>query len=299
MGAAPLEPASRIPPLGPSRIPPLGPSRIPPLGPSRIAPLGPSRIVPLRAIASTATPRLDVGILHVWLADLRRVGDAALELLDAGERARMRRFAQPRKGLLWARSRGVARALLAGYERCEPRMLHLRRVPRGKPYAVVAEPRGAVTGTRTVVNSGRPDPARVRFNVSHSGTLALYAFCLDAEVGVDIEIQRGAHARRTLAARAFGGAAAAHLHALEPHAAEREFLRLWVRHEAQLKCTGAGLAGASVPREPLPWLAELDLGRYAPPPRGALAAVACEREPRELSAAWLPAGAYGGGGARD
>ena len=67
------------------------------------------------------------------------------------------------------------------------------------------------------------------------------------------------------------------MRALDPAARTREFLRLWTRHEAGLKCTGTGIGRAGTPTEAeQPWIGELDLGD------GAAGAVALERAPRSL-----------------
>jgi phosphopantetheinyl transferase len=79
-----------------------------------------------------------------------------------------------------------------------------------------------------------------------------------------------------LAARAFGGRESSRLETLDPEARDREFLRMWVRHEAMLKCRGRGI-GADLPNQMRdPWVAELDVGI------GAAAALAAEHRPREL-----------------
>ena len=131
----------------------------------------------------------------------------------------------------------------------------------------------------TVGAHGKPQlpDGRLSFNLSHSGGLALYAFSSDAAIGVDVEGPRRAIAEESIARRAFGSAEAERLAALDASDRRREFLRLWARHEAMLKCRGTGIgapqASSSVTE---PWIAELDLNG------GAAAFVACERVPREL-----------------
>ena len=63
-------------------------------------------------------------------------------------------------------------------------------------------------------------------------------------VGVDVEVPRRAIDEVALAARAFGPAEARRLEGLDPAVRAQEFLRAWVRHEAQLKCRGTGIGGA-------------------------------------------------------
>lgn len=168
-------------------------------------------------------PRARKGIVHVWRADLVAVGDTLEDLLCADELARAARIVPERNRVLWARSRGVLRALLARYLDRDPLELRFVLGPHGKP---ALSPEG-------------PAPAMdLRFNLSHSGGLALVAVSAGREVGVDIESAR------------------------ERYTAE--FLRAWVAHEAAVKCHGGGL---TTPRGDSPatdlWIAELDAGPQA------------------------------------
>jgi hypothetical protein len=82
-----------------------------------------------------------------------------------------------------------------------------------------------------------------------------------------------------LAHRALGADAAARLRQLHPDERQREFLRLWVRHEASLKCLGTGIGGSQAPVRTggrAPWIAELGIGD------GGAAAVALDAEPAEV-----------------
>ncbi len=201
-------------------------------------------------------PRLDVGSVHVWRADLEAVADELVELLCGEEQARAERMLSERDRRMWTRSRGVLRALLGHYLQREPSTITFARGAHGKPQLT---------------------PPRPSFNLSHSGQLAVYAFTWTGPVGVDVEVARRPVNEIALARRTFGGEEARRLEELDPASREREFRRLWVRHEAELKCRGSGIGGA--PESPAtgePWIAELDVG-----PRAA-AAVAVHKPPREL-----------------
>jgi 4'-phosphopantetheinyl transferase len=78
--------------------------------------------------------------------------------------------------------------------------------------------------------------ARVKFNLSHSGELALCAVASDREVGVDVKRVRAVPEMRRIVERFFPGEEAG-----DPAA----FFRLWTRREAFVKATGRGLAGLS------------------------------------------------------
>lgn len=86
------------------------------------------------------------------------------------------------------------------------------------------------------------EPARLSFNLSHSGGLALVALARDREVGVDVERVKPGRDLVALAERALAPEEArAVREAAEPERAPL-FYELWTRHEARLKCLGVGLA---------------------------------------------------------
>jgi 4'-phosphopantetheinyl transferase len=202
----------------------------------------------------------------VWRVDLAAVPGDLLVLLSPDEHARAGRLARDRDRELWARGRGMLRALLGEYLRTDPRKLRFAREDGGKP---ALEPASAELGVAS---------APLSFNLSHSGETALYAFTSAGPVGIDVEVARRAVDTVAIAARAFGPAEAARLRELDPAAREQEFLRAWVRHEATLKYLGTGIGGSAAPdQEPAPWIGELEMG-----PRAA-AAVAVRTKPSELS----------------
>jgi 4'-phosphopantetheinyl transferase len=82
----------------------------------------------------------------------------------------------------------------------------------------------------------------LRFNLSHSRGLGLFAFTLDREVGVDVEYIRPSRKELDLAERFFSPQEADALRVL-PHSAQPEaFFRSWTRKEAYIKARGGGLS---------------------------------------------------------
>lgn len=219
--------------------------------------------VPTWMPAPSPPPRLAEDVVDVWRADLATAGERERTLLSPEEQQRAERFARPEDGVRWGRAHGILRALLAGYAGREddPRVLCFAAGPHGKP---------ALAGGHEAV----------RFNLSHSGDVALFAFARGREVGVDVELPRRPLDTLAIAERALGPVEADRLRALEPVAREREFLRAWVRYEAVLKCagTGIGAAGRVEHGAPEPWLCELDVGAPAAAAlavAGAVCAVRC------------------------
>jgi len=209
-------------------------------------------------------PRLELATVDVWRADLGAAWVAERELLSDAERERAARFLREEDGRRWAASRGILRALLGAYLDADPHALGFAEGPHGKPRLATPAPAAAAGGSMRGGGEST-DAARLRFNLSHSGDVALYAVTTDREVGVDVELPRRPVEHVAIARRILGDAEAERLAALEPPGREREFLRAWVRYEAALKCRGTGIGGADSGSAdgPEPWLCELDPGAPA------------------------------------
>lgn len=213
------------------------------------------------------------GELHVWIADLdatwptepqKRRGD----LLSADERQRATRFAHKRDRERWAHSRALLRLLLSRYLSADPADLRFELGEHGKPELASAAPSNSRAGC---------NESKLRFNLSHSGSIGLYAFALNNSVGVDVETPGRDIDVLAVAKRALGEEVAERLGQLDGERREWEFLRAWVRHEAILKCTGVGLAGAEdTASAGQAWVSELKLDR-------AVGAVAAASQPTSIS----------------
>ena len=144
--------------------------------------------------------------------------------LAADERQRAERYIFQKDRTHFVVARGLLRVLLGCYLRQEP--LHLRFIygPHGKP--ALATDTGGVA---------------LRFNVSHSHGLALYAITRGREVGVDAERIRPAVVQEKVAERFFSPREVAVLRALPTPLQARAFFACWTRKEAYIKATGDGL----------------------------------------------------------
>jgi 4'-phosphopantetheinyl transferase len=168
---------------------------------------------------------LAAGETHVWRVPLDgAAAAAALAALDAEERARAGRFRQPRDRERFAAARGGLRGILGAYRGAPAREIAFRYGEQGKP--------ALAAGT-----------SPLRFNLSHSGELALVAVRLGEEVGVDVERLRPVPDAAHMVERFLPAAAGAAFRALPEAQRQRGFLRLWTRQEAYLKALGAGLSG--------------------------------------------------------
>ena len=136
------------------------------------------------------------------------------------EEQRFRSFATDELRARWGAGRGVLREVLGHALGRHPSEIEFRYGAHGKP---------EVPGTP------------LRFNISHSGALAVIAVAL-AEVGVDVELPRVR--RSDDIARRFYAPGEIQWMFAAPDAASRAdlFFRFWTCKEAFLKATGEGLS---------------------------------------------------------
>jgi 4'-phosphopantetheinyl transferase len=87
----------------------------------------------------------------------------------------------------------------------------------------------------------------LRFNLSHSGERWLLAVATGREVGIDVEEPRPRGDVRELAEVGLPAEDRARVAAAAPEERDAVFHRLWVRHEARLKCHGVGLVAPLPP----------------------------------------------------
>jgi 4'-phosphopantetheinyl transferase len=83
--------------------------------------------------------------------------------------------------------------------------------------------------------------ADLRFNVSHSEDVAVYAFALGREIGVDVEAVRVIPDADNIAARFFSRRENEAYLALDPRDRPLGFFNCWTRKEAFIKALGDGL----------------------------------------------------------
>ncbi|MFZ0912892.1 MAG: 4'-phosphopantetheinyl transferase superfamily protein [Candidatus Korobacteraceae bacterium] len=81
----------------------------------------------------------------------------------------------------------------------------------------------------------------IRFNLSHSHGLALYAFAYRREVGIDLELIQTDFGGEAVAERFFSPRELAQLRALSVELRAEGFFNCWTRKEAYVKARGDGL----------------------------------------------------------
>lgn len=172
--------------------------------------------------------KLDNNEVHVWRATLsvpEPMLQSFLTILDPDERAKAERFCFPRDRDRSIAARAVLRMILSRYLDVEPGLLQFCHNSFGKP---------ALTGDSSA--------DALRFNLSHSHELALYAVTRGREVGVDVEYLRADVASEEIAERFFSSVEVAMLRAAPFNMRTRAFFNCWTRKEAYIKGRGDGLS---------------------------------------------------------
>ncbi len=169
---------------------------------------------------------LDAREVHVWRFDLDqpvRVAEQLGRQLSADERERAARFQFAVDRRRWQVCRGLLRKLLSSYVESRPEELVFRYGPRGKPYLV-----SELT-------------LRLEFSVAHAKDQALFAFCREEDIGVDLECQRPLADLAGMMQACLSARELADMHALPNEERLNAFFRVWVRKEALIKGTGKGM----------------------------------------------------------
>lgn len=169
----------------------------------------------------------DADELHLWRASLAPTDAQAAELartLSDEEHARMERLVAPHDRRCFVAARGLLRELLGRYLQRDPASIAFAYGHAGKPEL-----------------DGARNEAGLRFNLAHSGEVALYAITVGRRVGVDVEALRTLAHLSELSRLVFSERERAELWAHPRSRRQRAFFDGWVRKEAVLKALGHGL----------------------------------------------------------
>ena len=179
-------------------------------------PLAREAIAPVGRAYELSFARLDVGTEAMG---------AAMGILSEDERLRACRFAFDRDRRRYVMARAGLRERLAVRLGRAPEAVELGCGTNGKP---MLERR-----------CGDPD---LRFNVSHSEDVAMYAFAQGREIGVDIESVRHVADADEVATRFFSSRETEAYRRLDPRDRQLGFFNCWTRKEAFVKALGDGLS---------------------------------------------------------
>jgi 4'-phosphopantetheinyl transferase len=165
--------------------------------------------------------------VHVWRASLDQPGDYIHELrhtLAVGERERAARYHFDEDREAFVVARGLLRKILGRYLGVAPSEVRFSYNSYGKP---------------ALEQAGR---RAVRFNLSHSGQVVLYAVARGRNVGVDVERIRPVPRAEQIVNRYFSARERVFLSALPADQRQGAFFSCWTRKEAYIKARGQGLS---------------------------------------------------------
>ncbi len=142
--------------------------------------------------------------------------------LPGDEQERTRRYKYDADRLRFAKCRCLLRRIIADWKGIQPLQVTFRLGKNGKPF---------------LCHSGG-----LQFNISHTHGSAIFAFCHEFEIGIDIE-----HTERDadfdgVALKVFTPMEQNRLLQLNGREKRREFFRLWTAKEAFMKATGRGFS---------------------------------------------------------
>jgi 4'-phosphopantetheinyl transferase len=167
---------------------------------------------------------LATGEVDVWRLELDQPESVVArfrETLEPDELARASRFHFDKHRNHFIVGRGGLRHLLARYLDVKPEEFRFSYGTYGKPALVEDE---------------------LRFNVSHSHGMALFAVAADRELGVDVEQIRADFATQDIARRFFSRLEVAAFDGLPKEEQVAAFFRCWTRKEAYIKAIGRGMS---------------------------------------------------------
>ncbi|HXM35921.1 MAG TPA: 4'-phosphopantetheinyl transferase superfamily protein, partial [Pyrinomonadaceae bacterium] len=168
--------------------------------------------------------------VHVWRAALEQpapIAESLRQLLSPDEQTRAARFHFEKDRRHFVIARGVLRSLLGRYLGIAPDSLRFAYNDHGKPQLAAEVPQQLT---------------QLKFNLAHSGGLAVYAFTGLGEIGVDLEQINPEFTGDDIARRFFSAAEVACLDQLPADARGLAFFNCWTRKEAFIKAKGIGLS---------------------------------------------------------
>ncbi len=177
---------------------------------------GPQRIQ--LHVTSLVLPSCDE--VHLWWLQ-HSLTAASTEWLTDDERRRAKRFLAREHADAFVCVRSALRGLLGAYLGCFPSQPVLAAGRWGKPHLA---------------------DSPLRFNLSHSGEWAVFAFATGREIGVDVEQVRADRDLIPIAHRFFAPSEVECLSCLSASEQVEAFYRIWTRKEAVIKAHGAGLS---------------------------------------------------------
>jgi 4'-phosphopantetheinyl transferase len=146
------------------------------------------------------------------------------QILSEDELKRAYRFFFKKDRHRFIVGRGLLRTILGCYLKKRPNQLRFHYSLNGKPELI-----------------GKNGEETLKFNVSYSNELILYAVALNRKIGIDLEYIRPDFADTQIVERFFSKQEAVKFLSLPKKIQKEAFFTCWTRKEAYLKATGKGI----------------------------------------------------------
>ena len=167
---------------------------------------------------------LEKNEVHIWLAQLdQEKVTEFVEILSNSERARANRFRFEIDRKRFVVGRGILRNILSKYLKTNPRTLCFEYNLHGKP------------------SLSEQLHSHLKFNLSHSENLALYAISYRREIGIDLEQVKPSFVDEGMISLCLTHRERAHFYLLSEQERISFFFNCWTTKEAFLKANGQGL----------------------------------------------------------
>jgi 4'-phosphopantetheinyl transferase len=167
-------------------------------------------------------------MVHIWCASLNLPPTEISKkyaLLSADEKRRAGKKMFPKDRNRFIVARGTLRNILSRYLHINPSQIKFSYTSQGKPY---------------LTDSSNCEG--LCFNLSHSHDMALYAFTLRKEVGVDLEYIRHDFEWSDIEGMFLSQREKSRLREISENTRYKKYYTYWTRKEAFLKSVGTGLA---------------------------------------------------------
>ena len=199
-------------------------------GPRRRTHLSTTTRIEQGSCFATPSPGSKLGSdeVQVWLGDQDQRAErinAFFQTLSTDEQQTALRFRFERDRVRFIAARGILRRCLGVFLETAPDRVRFRYTEYGKPSL-----------------SAEFSSARLKFNISHSGSSVLLGFSIGRELGVDIEEVRPDFATGEIAERYFSSLEVETLRSLPKSVQAEAFFNCWTRKEAYIKAIGEGLS---------------------------------------------------------
>lgn len=171
--------------------------------------------------------KLQEGFIDLWYAKLDQSDSLIQKLItslsdDEFSRAEEYRFDRDKNRFIVGR--GILRNIIGRYLNIKPGLVNFRYGKYGKPYL-----------------SNNHHEREIKFNLAHSKDVAVYAFALGKEMGVDVECIREMPDVDHIASSFFSPREVIALRSIPENQKLEAFFNCWTRKEAYIKALGDGL----------------------------------------------------------